>query len=119
MKNLQITVAKDFTRLPGVRTPGEGDNSGEVFLRDHLYPKFVEATKAGVMLIVNLDGTAGYATSFLEAAFGGLIRGDETFGIPPTDIAQVRKTLQIVSSDKYLQEEITEYMLEASENEMA
>jgi hypothetical protein len=119
MNNLQINVAKDFTRLPGVRTAAEGDNSGEAFLRSHLYPKFVEAVKNRVQLVVNLDGTAGYATSFLEAAFGGLIRGDELYQIPPTELSQVHKTLVIVSSDRYLQEEIEEYMLEASEITLA
>ncbi len=119
MNNLQINVAKDFTRLPGVRTAAEGDNSGEAFLRNHLFPKFREAVRSGVQLIVNLDGTAGYATSFLEAAFGGLIRGDELYQIPATDLSQAQKTLVIISSDRYLKEEIEEYMLEASESTLA
>ena len=115
MKDIQIIVAKEFTRTPGVRTLQEGEGSGDLFLRTKLYPKFREAVQRGVKLIVNLDGTAGYATSFLEAAFGGLVRGDSEFGIPSTDIDEVVKTLEIQTSDKYLREEIMEYMEEASE----
>lgn len=115
MKDLIINIAKDFTRTPGVRAPEEGLSSGEEFLGRLLYPKFSEAVKQGVNLIVELDGTAGYATSFLEAAFGGLVRGEPKFRIPPTKLSLVRKHLILRSlTDRFLVEEIMEYIEEAN-----
>jgi hypothetical protein len=53
-----------------------------------------------------LDDTAGYATSFLEAAFGGLAR--------EYPIDEVLATLEFTSADEpYLPEEIREYIKEA------
>ena len=116
MKNVMLTVASDFTRTPGVRSTREGDFSGEDFLVGYLYPRFTEAVRQNVLLVVNLDGTAGYATSFLEASFGGLIRGDRTNSIPSSNLSLVKKHLQLIATDDpYLIEEINEYMLDASE----
>lgn len=39
-----------------------------------MLPKLNNAITAHCKLIVDLDGSAGYSTSFLEEAFGGLIR---------------------------------------------
>lgn len=109
-----LTVATDFSRTPGVRSLGEGDYSGEVFLSRCLYPRFAEAMRQGQKLTVNLDGTAGYATSFLEASFGGLVRGDREHNIPGTDLRTVQRYLHLVcTDDPYLLEEIAEYMHDA------
>ena len=64
----------DFTRTPGPRYRLEGKHSGEEFRDDRLNPRFLEAREQGRLLIVDLDGTSGYASSFLEEAFGGLVR---------------------------------------------
>ena len=71
---LTINVAADFSRTPGPRHAHEGKFSGELFREQVLRPKFEEAHRAGLRLRIELDGTAGYARSFLEEAFGGLIR---------------------------------------------
>ncbi|GAB2478256.1 hypothetical protein GCM10011375_18880 [Hymenobacter qilianensis] len=114
MNPLILTVATEFSRTPGVRTLSEGDSSGEVFLSRYLYPRFIEAMGQGKTLVVNLDGTAGYATSFLEASFGGLVRGDEEHGIPGTSLRTVQRYLRLVcTDDPYLLEEIGEYMQDA------
>jgi hypothetical protein len=111
---MNLTVATDFSRTPGVRTLSEGDFSGEVFLGNCLYPRFAQAVREGRQLVVNLDGTAGYATSFLEASFGGLVRGDRSQNIPATDLRIVDKYLKLVcTDDPYLLEEIKEYMHDA------
>jgi hypothetical protein len=72
---MQINIAEDYTRRPGLRyetqTPG---TSGEKFRIDILLPKFKEALARGVKLIVYMDGTNGYSSSFLEESFGGLAR---------------------------------------------
>jgi hypothetical protein len=59
-----------------------------------------------VRLLVDLDGTEGYATSFLEASFGGLARRFEP--------AEVLSILQLKSEDEpYLIQEIQRYISEA------
>ena len=79
---ITISIAKDFSRIPGARYPKE----------------------------VILDGTAGLGTSFLEEAFGGLIRHDH---ISYEDIC---RTLVLVSAedDDYI-DEINEYLSAANE----
>lgn len=71
---LHISVAQDFSRTPGPRWEVQGKFSGEVFRDTVLLPKFREAVEHHQKLIVDLDYTAGYASSFLEEAFGGLVR---------------------------------------------
>jgi hypothetical protein len=62
----------DFSETPGARYRSDGSFSGEEFREALLQPAFAGAIKAGAVLTVDLDGTYGYATSFLEEAFGGL-----------------------------------------------
>jgi len=69
-----LSIANDFTKTPGGRHRADGDYSGEEFREDFLVPKYKEAVGRGYALVVDLDGVAGYATSFLEEAFGGLVR---------------------------------------------
>lgn len=69
-----INIAADYSKTPGGRLIAEGPYSGEEFREKHLSPKFEEAIRTGEKLTVNLDGGFGYATSFLEEAFGGLAR---------------------------------------------
>lgn len=69
-----IDIARDYTKAPGGRFISEGSFSGEDFRKRILKPKFLEAKHNGEKLTVILDGGYGYATSFLEEAFGGLAR---------------------------------------------
>lgn len=77
MKDIELSIAKEFSPIPGARYPSEGDFSGQEFRNKLLVPKIKEAQCLGVHLHIDLDGTAGYGTSFLEEAFGGLIRIDD------------------------------------------
>jgi hypothetical protein len=52
----------------------DGDFSGEEFRDDYLIQRFEKALNEGVRLCINFDGVSGMPTSFLEEAFGGLIR---------------------------------------------
>lgn len=74
MEKIIISIANDFSKTPGPREKIEGDFSGESFREEVLEPKFNEALKENRIIEINLDGTFGYGTSFLEEAFGGLIR---------------------------------------------
>ena len=72
-----INIANDFSRTPAGRTEADhGSNSGEAFRIKHLVPKLKEAISSRSKLVVVLDGTAGYPVSFLDEAFGGLVRVD-------------------------------------------
>ncbi|MCC7542332.1 MAG: STAS-like domain-containing protein [Deltaproteobacteria bacterium] len=96
----------DFTRTPGARYRTDGPFSGEQFRDEILVEAYDRARAAGVALIVVLDGVAGYATSFLEEAFGGLARD--------RDQADVIARLQLVSTEEpELVGEVMEYMKEA------
>lgn len=65
-----ISIAEDFSKYPGGRYRTDGPHSGEAFREDVLRR---ELRNHDILTIV-LDGTAGYGSSFLEEAFGGLIR---------------------------------------------
>jgi hypothetical protein len=52
----------------------DGEYSGEWFRDDILAPALREAAANSEILTIVLDGTSGYGSSFLEEAFGGLIR---------------------------------------------
>lgn len=102
-----IVIAKDFTSTPGARNVDEGEFSGEEFLAKVLKPRFDNALKLNHKLVIDLDNTEGYATSFLEQAFGGLSRiyGKE----------KVLKYLEFKSDDEpLLIDEIKMYIAEAN-----
>ncbi|MDI9334425.1 MAG: STAS-like domain-containing protein [Cytophagales bacterium] len=66
----KISIAKDFSPSPAGRNRRDGPYTGEGFREDFLIPKL----KSSDLLHIDLDGTSGYGSSFLEEAFGGLIR---------------------------------------------
>ena len=73
-----------------------------------LKPKYLEAVEKNEKLKIDLDGGYGYGSSFLEEAFGGLIRDlDE-------DYKQALEIIQIKSNDEpSLIEDITKYIKDA------
>lgn len=72
MTDLLLSVAKDFSDAPGARFASDGPASGEEFYKDFLKPKFEIALREKCILLVDLDGTFGYATSFISESFGRL-----------------------------------------------
>lgn len=66
----EIHVGRDFSKHPAGRYRDDGPNSGQRFREDFLVPALREADE----VLVVLDGTRGFGSSFLEEAFGGLIR---------------------------------------------
>ncbi|MEL7657007.1 MAG: STAS-like domain-containing protein [Bacillota bacterium] len=69
-----LNIAMEYTKTPGGRHESEGQYSGEDFRKSRLKPAFEQSVRNGEELVVDLDGGYGYATSFLEEAFGGLAR---------------------------------------------
>lgn len=101
-----IRIAKDFSETPGPRARDEGDFSGDEFLQDILRPAYLLAVQEGTTLTVDLDGTEGYATSFLEATFGGLAR--------EFDAAEIDRVITFKSDDEpFLVNEIKGYIADA------
>lgn len=69
-----IEVAEKFSRTPGPRYKIHGDFSGEEFRDSYLVGALRSAIDQDSVLTVVLDDVAGYGSSFLEEAFGGLLR---------------------------------------------
>lgn len=101
---ITVSVAKDFTRYPAGRYKQNGDTSGQAFRE-----RFLEdPLRRGETVLVDFDGTIGYGSSFLEEAFGGVVR---TLKKPAT---YVRAHLKFKSSDPSICEEVEEYIEDAS-----
>ena len=98
-----INISTDFSRYPGLRYKRLGDHSGEEFRDNLLIPALRD--EGGVS--IELDGTKGYGSSFLEEAFGGAVRQ----GFKLTE-----QELNLVSDDDYLKQEIWGYINEASQS---
>ena len=110
MQIIKISVREDFSPTPGPRYIHEGKKSGEAFRKEVLYTKVSEAIEKKISFEVNLDGTAGYGTSFLEESFGGLIRANK---LEYQDI--VKYMILISKEEEYLKEDVREYLNDAYE----
>lgn len=108
MDKIIIKLSDDYTKTPGVREEIEGDFPGEEFLEKILSPRFKQALAEKKKLFVDLDDTAGYATSFLESAFGGLAREYKDYKI-------ILDNLELKSDDDpFLIDDIKEYIKDAN-----
>lgn len=65
-----INIARDFSPYPAGRFMSDGPGSGEEFRDKMLLP----ALEGGEHVTVIIDGVKGMPVSFMEEAFGGLIR---------------------------------------------
>lgn len=83
-----LNIVKEFGPRPYGRYPADGDFCGEIFRQRLLAPRLREAIGADDVLVVTLDGYNRYGRSFLDEAFGGLIR-EEGF-----TLEQLKKHLQ-------------------------
>jgi len=88
---MKISIAKDFSEVPAGRFVADGEFSGERFRNEFLRPALVAAAP-GEKLEIDIDGTAGYGSSFLEEVFGGLVRS----GFSAEDL---HRRVTIVSQD--------------------
>lgn len=83
----QLSVARDFSEYPFGRYPAHGPHSGQRFRDEHLLPLL----RKKLVVTVDLTGAKGLAPSFLEEAFGGLVRA----GFSEADLQE----LLIIRSD--------------------
>ena len=92
---------------PGPRYRRQGAGSGEGLREDHLIPALDRARAQGGRVEVDADGTPyGYPASFLEEAFGGLVRRR---GAAAADQIAVR-----CSDDPEMEPTVTEVMRDAA-----
>lgn len=100
---ITIKIASDFARYPFGRYKDDGPYSGQRFREEFLEPALRDNDK----VVVVLDDAVGMGSSFLEEAFGGLIRD----GLDRNDVV---RRLEVVSSrDNTLSKEIAGYIASA------
>jgi hypothetical protein len=104
MSEATISIARDFSRYPAGRFTDDGPYPGEACRTKLLVP----ALRKYDSVVVNLDGTLGYGSSFLEETFGGLVRVE---GFNKVDL---RSKLKFVASDASIVDEIWSYVDGAS-----
>lgn len=67
MNNVRIVRVLDFTEIPGARYKTDGDNSAEEFFEKNLKHVADDVlVKSKDKLVIDLDGTAGYPSSFVS-----------------------------------------------------
>ena len=103
---LSIKICKDFSDIPGGRYISEGEYSGELFRDTLLLGKYREAKEKNTTLQVDFDGCYGFGTSFLEEAFGGMVRVYHEHGL-------LSRLLIVSTEDETIPENIKKYVEEA------
>lgn len=97
--DIQISVSQ-FTQWPSGRYASDGPHSGEAFRTDVLDPALNEHASVTVIL----DGVYGYPSSFIDEAFGGLVRRGHS-------VAELEEKLRFVSSsDVHLIHRVWKYI---------
>lgn len=64
----------DFSKFPSGRDDNDGDFNGEKYRNKVLVPAIEEAKKSGKQIVLSIEGVLNFGSSFLEEAFGGLVR---------------------------------------------
>ena len=90
---MNYSIALQFSRTPSARIESEGKYPGAQ-LREKITPLIKECISRKEEFLIDLDGTAGYGTSFLEEVFGGLVR------IEKIDYNDLKKYLSIKSDEE-------------------
>lgn len=71
MKTKQIHIGRDFSDVPLGRYLTDGNFSGQRFREEFLVPALRDGNN---VVEVTIDDTEGFGSSFLEEAFGSLVR---------------------------------------------
>lgn len=97
-----INIAQEYSKTPGGRFIKEGCYSGEDFREKMLIPKYELAYNQNEHLRVILDGGYGYGSSFLEEAFGGLVRKNKDIDISIIEIISDEEPQLVLDVKKYM-----------------
>ncbi|SDJ54227.1 Histidine kinase-, DNA gyrase B-, and HSP90-like ATPase [Paraburkholderia steynii] len=100
-QHVEISIAKDFSPFPAGRFINDGPHSGEAFSN-----QIAESLDKADIVTIDLDGTYGLADSFLEAAFGGLVRRGIT-------ASELESRLNIISQNEIYAIRILQYIRDA------
>ncbi|WP_010465711.1 STAS-like domain-containing protein [Acidovorax radicis] len=103
MTSRTISIANDFSRTPAGRFVTDGPFSGERFRDELLVPALRENDK----VVVDLTGVFGFGSSFLDEAFGGLVRKKIITS------AALGSKFEIVSPLRSYREKVEKYIREA------
>lgn len=98
-----IYIARDFSPSPAGRYPEDGPYNGELFREKWLLPAIKEHDEVEV----NLDDTGGYGSSFLEEAFGGLVRAG-------LSARELHRKLKLKSSRRTYETKVWDYIERAA-----
>jgi STAS-like domain of unknown function (DUF4325) len=99
-----ISIASDFSRSPAGRYRTDGPYSGEEFRESVLWP----ALQSNDSVAVDFTGVRGFGSSFLEEAFGGLVRARGM------TLEQVRSRVQIKSPLQIYERRVWKYVADAA-----
>jgi hypothetical protein len=101
---VKIDLAADFSAHPFGRYPVHGPVNGQRFRNEVLVP----ALNRSKVVLVDIDGTSGLSSSFLDEAFAGLVR----MGAVPRETFFDRIQIKSMRDPTYI-EDIAEYVGEA------
>ena len=107
---IEIKISRDFSVIPGGRTIAEGNFSGEEFRDTILMRKYCEAEEQDTQLLINFDDCYGIGTSFLEEAFGGLVRVYHKHGV-------MDRIIIVATEDETIPENIKRFVEDAEAEE--
>ena len=96
MTSREIIIADDFSKYPAGRFAEDGPYSGADFRDNILAPALQDEGFDKVVVV--FDGVAGVGSSFLEEAFGGLVREHKM------ERALLDRKLQLKADDPDLQD---------------
>lgn len=73
---MMIDLAKDYSKYPAGRFLTDGTYNGEKFRQTILAPMLskIDKNHPAEKLVIDIDGVRVFGSSFIEEAFGGLIR---------------------------------------------
>lgn len=98
---MKINLGKEFARYPAGRYRADGPYNGQKFREDFLIPAL---KGADYEIEINLDNARGLKSSFLEEAFGGLVRD----GYEANELLERFKF--VTNIDPSLEDEIRKYI---------
>lgn len=106
---MELNIVKEYTDLPGGRYIRQGSHSGEDFRETILKKKYDYCLANDEKLIINFDDSYGYASTFLEEAFGGMVRQ----GYNGREM--IKKIVFITEDEPSLKDRCIKFIIEAQE----
>jgi hypothetical protein len=99
MASDEVNIGTQFSKYPAGRTREDGPFSGQYFREDFLQPLLSQGKHFRVLF----DDALGAGSSFLEEAFGGLVRLGFT-------AKEIFSKIEFVTKDEVLLDEIKHYI---------